>query len=210
MLSWLAYWLVRLLSLTVRCRLEDESGLISVDSREVFLFAFWHNRLAMMPHLYWKYMRRRKMAALISASRDGEILARVLVRFHFTPVRGSSSRRGQAALLEMSRLVADGYDAGITPDGPRGPRYEVQSGIIDLGVLTGLKILPVSYVLSHKIELKSWDGFQIPLPFARCTVRVGKPITLARDADEATQETKRCELQSEMRRLSQESETGTA
>ena len=120
MISWLAYWLVRLLSLTLRCRLEDESGLIRPDASDIFLFSFWHNRMSLMPYLYKKYLRRKKVAILVSASRDGEILAGVLARFGFTPVRGSTSRFGRAALLELSRLVTDGYDAAITPDGPRG------------------------------------------------------------------------------------------
>ncbi len=94
MISWLAYWLVRLLSLTLRCRLEDESGLIQPNAKCIYLFAFWHNRMALMPYLYKKYLHRQKVAILVSASRDGEMLAGVLTRFGFTPVRGSTSRFG--------------------------------------------------------------------------------------------------------------------
>ena len=203
MISWLAYWLVRLLSLTLRYCLEDQSGLIDPASKKVFLFVFWHNRMSLMPRLYKKYLHREKVAILVSASRDGEMLAGVLARFGFTPVRGSTSRFGRAALLELSRLVADGYDAAITPDGPRGPRYKVQSGIIDLAILTGQPILPVSVVYSRKWELKSWDRFQIPIPFCLCRVRVGKPLVIARDADEAMQEAKRKELETVLVQLSE-------
>lgn len=202
LLSSLAYWLLRLLAPTLRYRLEDDSGQIRPDAEGVFLFAFWHNQIALMPHLYRKYLRRRRIATLISASRDGEILAGVLSRFGFTPVRGSSSRRGSAALRGLSRLVRDGHDAAITPDGPRGPRYQVQGGIIDLAALTGRPIYPVATLVWPRGELKSWDGFQVPLPFARCTVRVGVPLAVARDADAETREAKRKELEERLRRLS--------
>ncbi len=198
----IVYWLSRLLSLTLRFRLEDPANIFRADVPDALLFAIWHNRLAVTPRVRRKYLPGRKTVALVSASKDGEILARAMARFGFTPVRGSTSRRGKQALLEISRLVADGYDVAITPDGPRGPRYEVQTGIIDLAVLTGKSIVPVSLNFSHKLELKSWDRFQVPLPFARCRVRIGEPFTVPRDAAADTRETKRKELQDALLRLS--------
>ena len=110
----------------------------------------------------------------MSASRDGAFLAAILERFGVQPVRGSSSRRGAQALLELTTWAERGYDLAITPDGPRGPRYVVQDGAMSLAQITGLPIVPVSYFLKWKIQLKSWDGFQIPLPFSICEVTAGK------------------------------------
>jgi lysophospholipid acyltransferase (LPLAT)-like uncharacterized protein len=133
-------------------------------------------------------------------------LVRVLSKFDLVCVRGSTSRRGKEALLELTRYVQDGYDAGITPDGPRGPRYVVQPGVINLAQLTGAPIIPVSYTLSHKITFNSWDSFMVPLPFARCATRTGAPITVPRDADEPLREQKRLELENALNRLRQDEE----
>ena len=106
--------------------------------------------------------------AIVSASRDGAFLTGILEYFKVQPVRGSSSRRGPQALLELTTWAERGYDLAITPDGPRGPRYVVQDGVISLAQLTGLPIVPVSYYVNWKIRVKSWDRFQIPLPFSLC------------------------------------------
>ncbi len=91
--------------------------------------------------------RQRRLAALVSASRDGGLLAAILELFGVQPVRGSSSRRGAQALLELTTWAERGYDLAITPDGPRGPRYVVQEGVMSLAQITGLPIVPVSYHL---------------------------------------------------------------
>jgi lysophospholipid acyltransferase (LPLAT)-like uncharacterized protein len=135
------------------------------------------------------------LAALVSASRDGGLLARVLENFGVQPVRGSSSRRGAQALLELTSWAERGYDLAITPDGPRGPCYVVQEGLTSLGQLTSLPIIPVSCAIGWKIRMKSWDRFQIPLPFARCIVRFGEPVRIGREASEAERESARMELE---------------
>jgi lysophospholipid acyltransferase (LPLAT)-like uncharacterized protein len=119
-------------------------------------------------------------------------------------VRGSSSRRGQQALREMVSSAEDGCILAITPDGPRGPCYQVQEGIIGLAQVTELPIIPVSYHLTFKLRLKSWDRFQVPLPFGQCTVRFGEPIQIPREASEAEREQLRQELQRRMMALTEE------
>src|SRR6185295_11123120 len=104
------------------------------------------------------------------------LLARVLELNGVEPVRGSTSRRGRQALLELVTWAERGFDLAITPDGPRGPCYVVQDGVIALAQLTGLPIVPVSYHLRWRIRLKSWDRFQIPLPFGPCIAYVGEPL----------------------------------
>jgi hypothetical protein len=192
---------MRLLGLTWRFRLEDESRRIGAGTDAVFIWAIWHNRIGIMPAAYKKYMRRTHLATLVSASRDGELLARTLLRFGFQPVRGSTSRRGPQSLLEMVRYVTEGFDAVITPDGPRGPAEVVQPGIVQLAKVTKVPITPVSCSVSRCMRLKSWDRFIIPWPFAQIVVRVGKPISVPRNADDVKFEAIRSQLQEELRRL---------
>jgi hypothetical protein len=120
------------------------------------------------------------------------------------PVRGSSSRRGPQALLELTTWSERGYDLAITPDGPRGPCYVVQEGIMSLAQLTGLPIMPVSYHLNWKIRVKSWDRFQVPLPFSRCDVFFEKPIRVPRGASDAEREGLRQQLERTLRAISQD------
>ena len=138
------------------------------------------------------------LAALISASKDGALLARVLNYFRVTPVRGSSSRRGQQALLEMTRQIESGCNAAITPDGPKGPKYSVQEGIIALAQLTGAAIIPVSGRINQKWTLRSWDAFQIPKFFAKCEIHLNTPMIVPREATDEERESLRVELQRRM------------
>ena len=110
-------------------------------------------------------------------------------------MRGSSSRRGAQALLELTTWIERGYDVAITPDGPRGPCYIVQNGPIGLAQVTGMPVIPAAYNLKWKIQLKSWDRFQIPLPFAYVNFYFGEPMTIPRDITDAQKEALRLELQ---------------
>ena len=160
---------LRLLYATLRVRFDDQAGALqSAEPQAIWIF--WHNRLVLVPYIREQLKKRPKTAALTSASKDGEILAALLKRFNLQPVRGSSSRRGVAALIEMIRLMESGFDVGITPDGPRGPRYTFNPGAITLAQKTGVKILPVQVHYASYWRLKSWDGFMIPKPFSRVNV----------------------------------------
>ena len=191
---------------SLRWRIEDPNRLLMDRHSKPAIFVMWHNRLFLIPYLFWKYwniFQRGKVAVMVSTSKDGGYLVRVLERFNLICVRGSSSRRGNAALLEMTRLVEAGADAGITPDGPRGPKYQVADGVISLAQLTGAPIIPISYVLSRKIELNSWDSFMIPLPFGRATLRVGTPVNVSAAAGAEEREHKRLELETILKSLSE-------
>ncbi|MFZ0826974.1 MAG: lysophospholipid acyltransferase family protein, partial [Verrucomicrobiia bacterium] len=144
------------------------------------------------------------LAGLVSASRDGAFLAAILERFGVQPVRGSSSRRGGQALLELSTWAERGYDLAITPDGPRGPRYVVQDGAMTLAQVTGLPLVPASYHLSWKIQVKSWDRFQIPLPFARCEITIGRILSVPRETTDAEREALRQQLEAELLAISRD------
>lgn len=190
------------LAATLRWRWRDDSRHLVESLGERAIFCIWHNRLALSLILYRRHVQARcpgrKLAAMVSASRDGGMLARVLELFGVTPVRGSSSRRGPQALREMTTAAEQGCDLAVTPDGPRGPCYAVQDGIIGLAQLTGLPIVPVSYELGWKIRARSWDRFQVPLPFSRCVVTFGKLLRVPREAADAEREALRAELESRM------------
>lgn len=204
-----AVWaLVRAVAATLRFRLSDTSGLLTAQPNQRMIFCIWHNRLALAVLAYERFIRRphpeRRLAAMASASRDGALLARIIELFGVLPVRGSSSRRGPQALLELTTWASRGYDLAITPDGPRGPCYVVQEGAAALGQITGLPVVPASYHLSFKLTARSWDRFQIPLPFARCELRIGQPVVFPKDATDAQRETLRQLLESRMRALTED------
>src|SRR5689334_10486333 len=192
----LVFWVERLVTASLRCRWRDHSGLDRAPHGPPVIFCLWHNRLAISMIVHRRHPR--KLAALVSASRDGALLAAVLGRFGVEQIRGSSSRRGPQALLELASHAKRGYDLAVTPDGPKGPRYVVQDGIIALAQVTGLPIIPVTCNTQLKVCLKSWDRFQIPLPFSRCEFILNEPISVPREADKAEREARRSELQTRL------------
>ena len=113
------------------------------------------------------------------------MLARVLELFGVLPIRGSSSRRGAAALRELVSAARTGHDLALTPDGPRGPVYVLQPGVIAAAQLTGLPIVPAAINSTWKKSLRTWDRFQIPLPFTRCDFVLGEAIRVPAIATEA-------------------------
>ncbi|HAV63789.1 MAG TPA: hypothetical protein DCY13_15665 [Verrucomicrobiales bacterium] len=179
-LAWLIYWAIRCINLTLRWRLHDPHDVLGRSRSRPVIFCAWHNRLALALPAWKRHFEPRtggrRIAAIASASRDGSLVAGVLQCFGAQPVRGSSSRRGLHAMLELVEWSKQGFDLAITPDGPRGPLYSVQPGIVPLAQLTGLPIVPICYNLPWKIRLKSWDRFQIPLPFSRCDFHLGELI----------------------------------
>jgi lysophospholipid acyltransferase (LPLAT)-like uncharacterized protein len=195
----------RTMEASLRFRLEDESGFFTNVPDERVVFATWHNRLALALSIHNRYVRRRdtsrRLAAMVSASRDGGMLARILELFEIQPVRGSTSRRGPQALRELTGWAERGHDLAITPDGPRGPAYKVQEGVISLAQLTGFPIVPVTLNLNWKLKLPSWDRFQMPLPFGRCEVRTGPLLRVPREATEVERETLRQQLEQTLLRI---------
>jgi lysophospholipid acyltransferase (LPLAT)-like uncharacterized protein len=203
--AWIVFLALRSIMLTLRYRWNDRAQMLTNPPKSPTIFAIWHNRLALCMEAYRVYRThsdRVGMAALVSASKDGGFLAGILECFRVQPVRGSSSRRGPQALLELTSWAERGYDLAITPDGPRGPRYIVQDGVMSMAQLTGLPIVPFSYNLRWKIQLKSWDRFQIPLPFSRCDMNVGLPIHVPREATDAERNELKLKLQTSLKEMS--------
>jgi len=204
--AWLVYFSIRLVAATLRYRLTDRSGFYDHPPAGQAIYATWHNRLALCFTAYFSHARKHNrtsgLAVMVSASKDGAFLAETIQHFGVQPARGSTSRRGTQALRELITWTKRGYDLGITPDGPRGPRYVVQNGVIYLAQLTQLPIIPMSQKLDWKIQAKSWDRFQIPLPFSRCEIFYGKPIHVPREATEGEREELRKKLEQSLKEIS--------
>jgi len=192
---------------TLRWSWDDRSGVVAPDHHQPVIYAAWHNRILLSPHIFRRISRGkpgRRLATLVSASGDGGLIAHVMELFKAIPARGSSSRRGAQALRDLLRLARDGCDIAITPDGPRGPRYHAQEGVIVLAQLTGLAIVPVAYHLPWKQSLGSWDGFQVPLPFGRCEVTLDAPIHVPRELTPEDVERYRAQLEQRLKEITRD------
>ena len=204
--AFLVFISLRTLMATVRCRLRNPSEFLAPNAPGPVIVCFWHNRLASCIKVYESFRKphasTKGMAALISASRDGAFLTGILEWFGVQAVRGSSSRRGPQALLELTTWAERNYDLTITPDGPRGPCYQFQEGVMSLAQVTGLPVLPVAFNVNWKLRVKSWDRFQIPLPFARCEVVVGKIMRVPAEATNAERELLRQQIEADLRAIS--------
>ncbi len=143
------------------------------------ILSFWHNQIFLGTYVF----RFRRIAVMTSRHRDGEYIAGVIRLFGYLPVRGSSSQRPVAALLEMKKCLAEGRTVAFTIDGPRGPRYKVKGGPVVLAAKTGLPLLCFHIEPQRYWRMKSWDGFRIPKPFTRALIKIGKPLEIPADAD---------------------------
>lgn len=179
---WQQRWIGRLSALAIRCVGATWRRRVSVPAEpEPALYLFLHGDLLIASHIH----RDRGYAILISTHRDGEIIAQTVERLGYHTVRGSSTRGGTRAVLEILRACKDRCVA-VTPDGPRGPRGKVEPGLIQLAAKAGWKIYPMALAASPAWRMRSWDRFAIPLPFARVLCRLGEPLSLPADPDRAT------------------------
>ena len=179
-------FLIRVIGATLRVRIDDRTGIRDRESAPngPVIWAFWHNRIFVLPYIYRKYLPHRQGSVLTSASRDGEIIAQVMERFGVEAVRGSSSKGGSAAYRASLRVVRAKDDLVVTPDGPRGPRYQLQPGMIKLAAKTGTPVFPIAVKFGCCIRLTTWDAFRIPLPFSRIDVILGEFQNIPPDLDE--------------------------
>lgn len=165
-------FLICLWTRTLRFHLGEEVRAIIEKSPPPVVTILWHNRLFAVPEFYRRYVRDRKLAAIVSASSAGAWLAGLFEQMGIHPIRGSRHRRGAHAFREMLKANRAGYDVGITPDGSRGPMYEMKPGAAVLALRTSAPIVLLSYDFQCAFRLKSWDRFYIPLPFSRIGVKM--------------------------------------
>lgn len=176
----LAAGIIRLLALLQRT---ETIGAEAVRERwqqeQPVILAFWHDQLLLMSQGY----EGAGAQLLISASRDGELIARTMSYLGQRAVRGSSSRGGSAAFKQLLRLAKEPYDLVLTPDGPRGPRHQLKQGVVQLARLSGRPVVPMALACSRGHRFASWDRFLLPYPFGRLVYAYGEPLYCDRQED---------------------------
>jgi lysophospholipid acyltransferase (LPLAT)-like uncharacterized protein len=194
----IGYPLISALGHTLRWRVEGMHHLDAiVASGRQPIMAFWHGRI--LPATF--YFRRRGIVVITSENFDGEWIAGIIERFGYGTARGSTSRGGRKALLQLTRDLAAGRPAGFTLDGPRGPARVVQPGAVWLAKATGNPVLPFHLEASRAWTLNSWDRTQIPKPFSTVAIAMGDPFQVASDADEDALERARLTLEERLKVL---------
>ena len=198
LVGWLGKGLVDLIFKTMRIRVVGlEKARAEIESRR-FIFAFWHSRILMASYLFkgWGGV------ALVSKSKDGEIITQILQRQGQETIRGSTSRHGVRAMAKLIKALKEEIrPGGMVPDGPRGPRFKVQPGIITLAQKTGYPIVPISYSAKRLKVFASWDRFILPYPFNKGCLIYGTPISVPGKLDADGRELHRMRLEEELNRI---------
>ena len=189
------YLLIKFIGATIRYETEGWENFQKIErSGKIPIYSFWHDRIFAGTYFF----RNRGIVVITSQSFDGEYIARFIQRFGYGAVRGSSTRGGVSALVEMIRSMRRGSPMGITVDGPKGPRHVAKSGAIILAKKTGNPLMPFVVETKNFWTINSWDKLQIPKLFTRARVFIAEPIYVAADAREAEIENKRLELQEKL------------
>jgi lysophospholipid acyltransferase (LPLAT)-like uncharacterized protein len=197
------YYLINLIGLTTRYEIRGWEHYEKVEGEGFAgIHTLWHDCIYLAIY-FWK---RRGIVYMTSQSFDGEYIARFLQRFGFGAARGSSTRGGVGAMVEMARLLRAGIPVGFTVDGPKGPRRVAKMGAVLLAKKTGQPILPFNVTARRFWQANSWDRFEVPLPFTRALLEIAPPVYVPTDADDATLRAKLIELQSKMDELNRHGE----
>ena len=198
--------LVRLLSRTYRYELVDEQNeQRTLDAYGSVVYASWHQRF--FPGITL-FAARKPIAIMISQSRDGEMIARVVDMLGWRPVRGSSSRGGSRALKEIRTLTRQGFRIGHIVDGPQGPFGVIKPGLLVIAQFAGTPIVPVIVSAQRYWTFNSWDRFMVPKPFSRIVVRFAPPIVVPRRLDAEAFETLRLDIEKRMKAHYEQADEG--
>lgn len=202
------YLAIRLIGPTLRYSLHVEPGGPEGGYIQPAVYAFWHRCVFLATYWY----RNKGVAVMTSRSYDGEYIARIISKFGYVAVRGSSSRGAVGALIGMRRALEEQRSAAFTIDGPRGPRYVAKPGPVLLAAKTGLPICCFYLAAEKAWVLDSWDRFVIPKPFSRVALHCARMISVPGDADEGAMERLHAEMQAALERVrdSAEAEFGRA
>lgn len=198
-----AAMLIRLLFRTLRVKeYPGDFSLIHGKKSQPFIAVFWHSRVLFSAWYFSFY----PSCAIISRHSDGEIAASAVEKLGIRSARGSTTRGGSRALKELLRMIRSGLNAGITPDGPRGPARELQDGVLSLGQLSQRPVIPVAFSSRWALRLKSWDRFMIPLPFSKTAFVFGEPIFIPRRLDEKTRSEYRNRIERELNQVTDQAD----
>lgn len=190
--------LIRVIGKTLRFEISGQEAFDEVESLGLQpIHVFWHDRIVSGTYFF----RNRKILVLSSTSFDSEYTARCIQRFGFGVIKGSSTRGGTQALVGMIRAMRAGFSTAFTLDGPKGPRYVAKSGPILLAKKSGCPMVPFILEPKRFWSIKSWDKLQIPKPFSKIKIFVGKPIFVDSEARDDVLEQKRIALQSSLDEL---------
>lgn len=196
----LAKGYINLVGRTSRIRVINKNHMTDLAQKgQPVLFAVWHENIVVSPYLYSTTMGGNKLAAMVSRSQDGEIMTRVLEKFGAVCARGSSSRGGPTALLQMVELIKGGKDGVIMVDGPRGPALTAQPGVLKLAQLTGAPVIPCGVEVRRRARLRSWDRLKIPFPLNRIGLYFGTPLWVPPEAGDAELESLRQLLENDLK-----------
>jgi hypothetical protein len=173
----------------LRVRVPDEDLRVVTLQGEATIFILWHNRLFLAADMVRRFRGGHPLYCLISASNDGAWLSALFAALGLRAVRGSSSRLGREAATDLLEVLKAGNDVGITPDGPRGPCYEMKPGALVVARRARTRVVLIGIDFESSWRLSSWDGFQIPKPFSivRMRFEVAAPDDLE-DRDEAARQ----------------------
>lgn len=183
-LAYLAGMIIRTWVATLRITTAPESAKTLGRCERPVLFALWHDRLFMAGAIARQFRGHRPLHALISTSKDGAWLTAFFATMGLCAVRGSSSKGGREAASQLIGLLRDGHDAGITPDGPRGPAHIAKPGALIVARRGGAEVVLLGFAYEKSWRLRSWDKFQLPYPFSRVQVvaRLVEPSELEGDS----------------------------
>jgi lysophospholipid acyltransferase (LPLAT)-like uncharacterized protein len=204
-IAWAVYWVIRLIGPTLRLEIVGVNNAIQIRQKGApGIGALWH-RCIFTAAWVW---RNRGVVVLNTVNFDGQWTRRVVERLGFGTAQGSSSRGAVEGLMSMAAQLEAGNHVAFTIDGPRGPRYVAKPGAVILARRTGCPISAVHCGLKHAITFKkSWDLFQVPLPFTRAVMLVAPPIYVPTDGDSDVMKSKQAEMQAALERVRDHAES---
>lgn len=190
--EWTFYILILLIGRTVHFEIEGWENFEDIEKAgKIPIYAFWHDRIFASTYFF----RDRGISVITSQSKDGEYIARFIQRLGYGAIRGSSTRGGVGALVEMIRSMRQGVPMAFTIDGPKGPRYEAKTGAVLLAKKTGNPVMPFTVELRRFWTVGSWDRLQIPKPFTQARLIIAEPLYVAANEDDNEIEDQRRNLQ---------------
>lgn len=199
-ISTLGAGLIRLLGSTWRFRVSGEEHVAAARAHgRTVVWAFWHGRMLPLSYGY----RGRSIHVLASQHRDGELMGQTIRKLGFGHVRGSSTRGGAQAILELAAKLREGYDLGLTVDGPRGPKYVFKPGPLEISKLSGCAVVPVAVSSKRHWVFTSWDALELPWPFTKVSVLFGHPTVVSSAAGLDEIEQKRQQIENTLRDLTE-------
>jgi len=203
LIEWIGPWIIRLIGATLRYE-RIHSGPLDdlIRHRKPYLFSVWHGRLFLPVY----HHRDQGLVAMVSQHADGEVIANIVHRMGYGTVRGSSTRGGKKAFLQLLKHLKGGGWGAMIPDGPTGPRFVLKAGTVQLASGAGCPLVPITFAARSCWRLRTWDRMVLPKPFSRAVLLYGDPLLLPPDLDEAGQEAWRRQVETVMNNLLRDAE----